>query len=76
MSEQIVAFKGQRDRDQQAWDEEKKKLEAEVKRLKGSVMRVEKKLKAKQIELDEVRAVKDVVAEEASEIYGLYQAIY
>ncbi|QCE06724.1 hypothetical protein DEO72_LG9g1738 [Vigna unguiculata] len=35
-----------------AWDEEKNKLEAEVKRLKGSVMRVEKKLKAKQIELD------------------------
>jgi len=51
-------------------------LEAEVKRLKGSVMRVEKKLKAKQIELDKVRAVKDVAAEEASEIYGLYQAIY
>jgi len=67
----------QRDRDQQAWAYEKKKLEAEVKRLKASVATVEKKLKAKQVEFDEYHTSKDATVEEAaSEIYGLQQAIY
>jgi len=48
-----------------------------VKRLKGSVMGVEKKLKAKQVELDEMTAAKDATVEEAAnEIYGLQQAVY
>lgn len=40
-------------------------------------MGAKKKLKAKQVEMDEVLAAKEAAAEEAaSEIYGLQQAIY
>lgn len=61
-----------RERDQKAWDDEKMKLEAEVKRLKLSVLGAEKKLNAKQVELDEAFAAKNATAEEAaSEIDGL-----
>ncbi|QCE06756.1 hypothetical protein DEO72_LG9g1770 [Vigna unguiculata] len=60
-----------------AWAEDKKKLEVEVRRLKQSVVGAKKKLKAKQVEMDEVLAAKEAAAEEAaSEIYGLQQAIY
>ncbi|QCD96480.1 hypothetical protein DEO72_LG6g1184 [Vigna unguiculata] len=55
-----------RERDQKAWDDEKMKLEAEVKRLKLSVLGAEKKLNAKQVELDEAFAAKNATAEEAA----------
>jgi len=77
LSEGIASLKGQWHRDQLAWADEKKKLEAKVKRLKGSVVGVEKKLKAKQVELDEMNTAKDAAAKEAaSEIYDLQQAVY
>jgi len=60
-----------------AWADEKTKLEAEVKRLKGSVVGLEKKLKAKQVELDGVNVAKDAAIKEAtSEVFGLQQAVY
>lgn len=75
--EEIASLKALRESDQQAWAEDKKKLEVEVRRLKQSVVGAKKKLKAKQVEMDEVLAAKEAAAEEAaSEIYGLQQAIY
>ncbi|QCE10941.1 hypothetical protein DEO72_LG10g2174 [Vigna unguiculata] len=59
LAEEIIALKGLRDSDKQSWVEEKKKLEVEVKKLKLSVVGVEKKLKAKQVEVDEVRVGKE-----------------
>ena len=48
-----------------------------MKKLKGSVAGLEKKLKAKQMELDGVNAAKEAAAEEAaSEVFGLQQAVY
>ncbi|QCD89292.1 hypothetical protein DEO72_LG4g236 [Vigna unguiculata] len=77
LAEEVAALKVQRDREQVAWADEKTKLEAEVKRLKGSVVGLEKKLKAKQVELDGVNVAKDAAAEEvASEVFGLQQAVY
>jgi len=75
--EEVAGLKAQGERDRKAWDAEKKKLEGEVKRLKLSVLGSEKKLAAKQVELDEAIAAKNAAAEEAaSEIDGLQQAIY
>ena len=72
LAEEVAALKVQRDREQVAWADEKLKLEAELKRLKGSVVGLEKKLKAKQVELDGVNAAKDAAAEEAAgEVFGL-----
>jgi len=77
LAEEVASLKKLRDSDQQSWAEEKKKLEAEVKKLKLSLTDVEKKLKVKQEEMDEVIAAKEVAAEEAaSEIFGLQQAVY
>ncbi|QCD83000.1 hypothetical protein DEO72_LG2g3342 [Vigna unguiculata] len=77
LAEEVAALKVQRDREQVAWADEKMKLEAEVKKLEGSVVGLEKKLKAKQVELDGVNAAKDAAAEEAaSEVFGLQQAVY
>ena len=77
LAEEVAALKAQRDREQVAWADEKLKLEAEVKRLKGSVVGLEKKLKAKQVELDGVNAAKDAAAEEAAgEVFGLQHAVY
>ncbi|QCD86692.1 hypothetical protein DEO72_LG3g1217 [Vigna unguiculata] len=75
--EEVASLKVQRDREQAAWADEKTRLEAEVKKLKGSVAGLEKKLKAKQMELDGVNAAKEAAAEEAaSEVFGLQQAVY
>ncbi|QCE06250.1 hypothetical protein DEO72_LG9g1261 [Vigna unguiculata] len=63
--------------DQRTWDEEKKKLEAEVKKLKVGVLAAEKKLKLKQVEVDELQARRKAESEEAAdEISGLQQAVY
>ncbi|QCE10675.1 hypothetical protein DEO72_LG10g1906 [Vigna unguiculata] len=60
-----------------AWGEEKKKLEVKVKKLKDSVMGADKKLKANQVEVDEMKVAKEVATEEATtKIFGLQQAIY
>ena len=77
LAEEVAGLKAQGERDRKAWDAEKKRLEGEVKRLKLSVLGSEKKLAAKQVELDEAIAAKNAAAEEAaSEIDGLQQAIY
>ncbi|QCD86965.1 hypothetical protein DEO72_LG3g1496 [Vigna unguiculata] len=77
LAEEVAALKVQRDREQVAWADEKMRLEVEVKKLKGSVVGLEKKLKAKQMELDGVNATKEAAAEEAaSEVFGLQQAVY
>jgi len=77
LAKEVTALKVQRDREQVAWTDEKVKLEAKVKKLKGSVACLEKKLKAKQVELDGVNVAKDAAAEEAaSEVFGLQQAVY
>jgi len=77
LAEEVAALKVQRDCEQVAWADEKMKLEAEVKKLKGSVGGLEKKLKAKQVELDGVNTAKDAAVEEAaSEVFGLQQAVY
>jgi len=52
LAEEIASLKSLRESDQQSWAEEKKKLEAKVKRLKLSLNGAEKKLKAKQVEMD------------------------
>ena len=76
LAEEVAALKSQRDCEHVAWADDKAKLEAEVKRLKGNVLGLEK-LKAKQVELDGVNAAKDAAAEEAaSEVFGLQQAVY
>ena len=72
LAEEVAALKVLGDREQVAWVDEKMKLEAKVKRLKGSVMGLEKKLKAKKVVLDGVNAAKDAAAEEAAiEVFGL-----
>jgi len=77
LAEEVASLKVQRDREQAAWADEKTRLEAEVKKLKGSVAGLEKKLKVKQMELDGVNAAKEAAAEEAaSEVFGLQQAVY
>ncbi|QCE03551.1 hypothetical protein DEO72_LG8g1576 [Vigna unguiculata] len=77
LAEEVASLKVQRDREQAAWADEKTRLEVEVKKLKGSVVGLEKKLKAKQTELDGVNATKEAAAEEAaSEVFGLQQAVY
>ncbi|QCE04339.1 hypothetical protein DEO72_LG8g2375 [Vigna unguiculata] len=77
LAEEVAALKVQRDREHVAWADEKMKLEAEVKRLKVNVVGLEKKLMAKQVELDGVNAAKDATVEEAaSEVFGLQQAVY
>jgi len=77
LTEEVASLKKLRDSDQQSWAEEKKKLEAEVKKLKLSLTGAEKKLKAKQEEMDEVIAAKEVATEEAAgEIFSLQQAVY
>ncbi|QCD96442.1 hypothetical protein DEO72_LG6g1145 [Vigna unguiculata] len=55
-ADELAALKVQVERDQQNWDDEKKKLEAEVKKLKAGVLAAEKKLKLKQVEVDELQA--------------------
>jgi len=70
--EEIAALKGQMDRDQQAWADEKRILEDQ---LKGSLAGMEKKLKSKLLEMDEVRIVKEAAAREAAaEIFVLKQS--
>jgi len=77
LAEEVAALKVQRDREQVAWADEKMKLEVEVKKFKGSVVGLEKKLKAKQMELDGVNAAKEAAVEEAaSEVFSLQQAVY
>ena len=75
--EEVASLKMLRESDQQSWAEEKKKLEAEVKKLKLSLTGAEKRLKAKQEEVDEIVAAKEAAAEEAAgEIFSLQQAVY
>ena len=77
LADELAALKVQVERDQQNWDDEKKKLEAEVKKLKVGVLTAEKKLKLKQVEVDELQARRKVESEEvADEISGLQQAVY
>jgi len=75
--DELAALKVQVERDQQNWDDEKKKLEDEVKKLKVGVLAAEKKLKLKQVEVDELQARRKAESEEAAdEINGLQQAVY
>jgi len=77
LAEELAALKVQVERDQQNWDDEKRRLEAEVKKLKVGVLAVEKKLKLKQVEVDELQARRKAESEEAAdEISGLQQAVY
>ncbi|QCE14716.1 hypothetical protein DEO72_LG11g1720 [Vigna unguiculata] len=77
LADELAALKVQVERDQQNWDDEKKKLEAEVKKLKAGVLAAEKKLKLKQVEVDELQVRRKVESEEAAdEISGLQQAVY
>ena len=72
LADELAALKVQVERDQQNWDDEKKKLEAEVKKLKAGVLATEKKLKLKQVEVDELQVRRKVEFEEAAdEISGL-----
>jgi len=76
LAEELATLKAQVERDQRNSDDEKK-LEAEVKKLKVGMSAAEKRLKLKQVEVDELQAKKSVEAEEAAdEISGLQQAVY
>jgi len=73
----MIWLKSQVECDQRSWGDEKKKLEAEVKNLKAGVLAVEKRLKLKQVEVDEVRAKREAkVKEMAGVINSLQQAVY
>jgi len=77
LADELAALKVQVELDQRTWDEEKKKLEAEVKKLKVGMLAAEKKLKLKQVEVDELQARRKAESEEAAdEISGLQQAVY
>ncbi|QCD83028.1 hypothetical protein DEO72_LG2g3370 [Vigna unguiculata] len=77
LADELATLKVQVELDQRTWDEEKKKLEAEVKKLKVGVLAAEKKLKLKQVEVDELQARKKAESEEAADgISGLQQAVY
>ena len=47
LADELATLRVQVERDQRNWDEEKKKLEAKVKKLKVRVLAAEKKLKLK-----------------------------
>ena len=77
LADELAALKVQVELDQRTWDEEKKKLEAEVKKLKVGMLAAEKKLKLKQVEVDKLQARRKAESEEAAdEISGLQQAVY
>jgi len=77
LADELATLKVQVELDQRTWDEEKKKLEAEVKKLKVGVLAAEKKLKLKQVEVEKLQAKRKAESEEAAdEISGLQQAVY
>ncbi|QCD79499.1 hypothetical protein DEO72_LG1g3141 [Vigna unguiculata] len=67
LADELATLKSLVERDQRRWDDETKKLEAEVKKLKVGMLAAEKKLKLKQVEVDELQAKRNAEAKETAE---------